>query len=150
VSPSNRSIGRRKLETGNSKLERQTATTLKGTSAPLQRDVPGTAFFLEQASRQSRRCEECRYLAIHGDTLCNRVPANVVGRRGRFPQGAILPRFLFPLPLVGNDRTGARGSRPINGDLRRAPEGRCWGFGAGVQRNGLAYSLLLAPRPRLW
>ncbi|RLE23789.1 MAG: hypothetical protein DRJ65_11145 [Acidobacteria bacterium] len=61
-----------------------TAAGSANTNAPLGRDVPGTAFFTGQNSGLSRRCEECRYLAIHGDTFRNRVLADAVGRRGHF------------------------------------------------------------------
>ncbi|RLE26861.1 MAG: hypothetical protein DRJ61_18055 [Acidobacteria bacterium] len=49
------------------------------TTAPLERDVPGAAFFIGQTVRSNRRCEECRHLAIHGGRFSNRVSANAEG-----------------------------------------------------------------------
>ncbi len=50
------------------------------------RDVPGAAFFIGQTFRLRRRCEESRHLAILGGRVSNRVLADVVGRRGHFPE----------------------------------------------------------------
>ncbi len=96
-------------------------TTPNTKSTPLGRDVPGATFFTGQAPRPTRRCEESRHRAIPGGRLSNRVSANAVGRRGRFPEGRSSSRAEKCCP------SGKRSSGSV-----RAPEGRGWHSGAAT------------------
>jgi hypothetical protein len=74
--------------------------------------VPGTAFSTGQPSHERSRCGECRYRATLGERVSSRVWADAVGRRGHFPQAAILSRFLSPSRLRKTHRAGVRPARP--------------------------------------
>ena len=78
---------------------------------PLQRDVPGAAFFTRQTFKRQRRCEESRHRTIHGDTLSGRVSANGVGRRGPFLEGRLPFRFEKCCPSGKGSSGGAPAHR---------------------------------------
>ena len=80
---------------------------------PLGRRVPGTAFFIGQSLHPSRRCEESRYLATLGDTVSNRVSADAVGRRGRFPEGRYPSQIEIGAPPENAPSGGGRQSLSI-------------------------------------
>ncbi len=95
------------------------AATREG--VPLGRRVPGTAFFIGQTKRPSRRHEESRYLAKLGDTVSNLVSANAEGR--------------------------VRKKRPGPGQRQKTATED--GDGDSNQRQGQRQSQRQVPRPRL-
>ena len=81
------------------------------------RDVPGMGFFIRQASRQRRRCEECLAGQSTASALAIEFPGCVVGRRGLFPQGRC-PPALCPAALEGNAPSGGADRRPRRPGLK--------------------------------
>jgi hypothetical protein len=58
-------------------------------------------------------------MAIHGERFSDRVSANAVGRRGRFPEGRFPPNFCYEAPL---------GNAPSGGAARATPKAGVGGW----------------------
>ncbi len=78
--------------------------------------------FTGQNSQLSRRCEEGRHRATLGAAVSNRVSADAVGRRGRFPEGRPPPQPEKCCPLREMHRAGAIGGPGIGSDLNAPPK----------------------------
>jgi len=108
------------------------AATYEIKDAPLKRACRTQVFppadFPVAAPLRERLCG-----ATRGEHLSNRVSANAVGRRGRFPQGRGPPRY-YNAALEGNAPSWSNRQPFDQRWPQSAPEGRGWGTGGGAEQ----------------